>query len=169
MLSKLKCLLLASTLYLLSSPVVQAQELTHLGVPAARMIAINGNKSFYGGGIAQWSVWQGGQLPPGATSSYSVPNGYSLVILEIETIQYPLALAGTATLYLSPPGQVNSGIVTLARVPLEASTGYPMKTQLLAAGIRVPSGYGMFWSAYVPPNGGNAALSWIMRGYLVKE
>ncbi|MBC3920000.1 hypothetical protein H8L32_21195 [Undibacterium sp. CY18W] len=169
MLTMLKRLLAAAAFFLCSGTLVQAQELTHLGVPAARMIAINGNMSFWGGALPQWSVWQVGQLAPTTTNSYSVPVGYSLVILEIETMQNPLALAGNARLYLSPPGQAGTGIVTLLHVPLEASTGYPMKTQLLSAGVRIPGGYGMFWGAYVPQNGGNATLNWIMRGYLVKE
>ncbi|MFZ6658998.1 hypothetical protein [Undibacterium sp. TJN19] len=169
MFSKLKYQIIATVFCIFYGAQLQAQELTHLGVPAARIIAINGNASFWGGSLPQWSVWQVGQLSPVTTNSYSVPVGYSLVILEIETMQNPLALAGNARLYLSPPGQPGTGILTLLRVPLDASTGNPMKTQLLTAGVRVPGGYGMFWTAYVPQNGGNATLQWIMRGYLVKE
>ena len=169
MFSKFQYRIIAMVFCFFHSALLQAQEMTHLGVPAARMIAINGNMSFWGGSLPQWSVWQGGLLPPVTTNSYSVPPGYSLVILEIETMQNPLVLAGNARLNLSPPGQPGTGIVTLLRVPLEASTGYPMKTQLLTAGVRVPGGYGMFWTAYVPQNGGNATLQWIMRGYIVKE
>jgi hypothetical protein len=161
----------AIALSALLAPVVSAQQGSHLHVPAKQIVSLNVSQCWWSGcGAPTWQFWQDGQTPgPSQAMSWFVPKGYSFVILEIDCLYTGITAWGHLDLQLAMPGQPANGLTQLARISLDAAPNGAAKTLVLAAGVRVPSEFGIFWTKYQPVNSGNLSTTLILRGYLVAE
>jgi hypothetical protein len=155
----------------LLTPAVWAQQGSHLNVPAKQIVSLNVSQCWWSGcGAPTWQFWQDGQTQgPVQATSWFVPKGFSLVILEIDCLYTGLTAWGRLDLQLAMPGQPANGLTQVARISLEAAPSGAAKTLVLAAGVRIPGEYGIFWTKYQPVNSGNLTTSLILRGYLVAE